>query len=144
MKNLYLPGVPDLHLRNYMMSQIIKDYMPKLFSHLKRIEMGTDYFTSKWVMTLYSNFLPLWMMPYVFDNLFLERWTSIYWIAIALLRHMEKEIITMDMDALSRHLREQVRVCEYDTFELLWDADSIHIDKDTINFVRDKFYVEQA
>ena len=59
MKKLYLPGVPDLHMRNFMLSQIIKDYMPKLFGHLKKIEMGTDYFTSKWVMTLYSNFLPL-------------------------------------------------------------------------------------
>jgi len=63
--------------------------MPKLFNHLKKIEMSTDYFTSKWVMTLFSNFLPLRVMPYVLDNFFNEGWTSIYRIGIAVLKLLE-------------------------------------------------------
>lgn len=86
LKRLYLPGVPDLHMRNFMMSQIIKEKLPKLFNHLKWIEMQTDYFTSKWVMTLYSNFLPLRLIPVVFDNFFLDGWTAIYRIAISVLK----------------------------------------------------------
>ena len=35
MKSLYLPGVPELHLKNFQMAQLIKFYMPKLFSHLR-------------------------------------------------------------------------------------------------------------
>ena len=33
---------------------------------------------------------------------------------------------------------------DLDTFVLLKQADSISLDKESINFVRDKFYVEQA
>ncbi len=35
MKALYLPGVPELHLKNFQMAQLIKFHMPKLFSHLR-------------------------------------------------------------------------------------------------------------
>ena len=104
LKRLYLPGVPDLHMRNYMMSQIIKEQMPKLFHHLKKIEMSTDYFTSKWVMTLYSNFLPLRLMPFVLDNFFLEGWIAIYRIAISVLKELESDMMDMDMESLSRYL----------------------------------------
>lgn len=110
LRSLYLPGVPDLHMRNYMLSQIIKDYMPWLFHHLKRVEMSTDYFTSKWIMTLYSNFLPLRMMPAVMDNFLLEGWTAIYRLAIALLWEMESIMLTMDMEQLSKYLRDQTGI----------------------------------
>jgi len=44
------------------------------------------------------------MMPYVFDNLFLERWTAIFRIGVALLRNMENEMMKMDMESLSKYL----------------------------------------
>lgn len=33
---------------------------------------------------------------------------------------------------------------DFDTYALLKSADTISLDKESINFVRDKFYVEQA
>ena len=72
--------------------------MPKLFHHLKKIEMSTDYFTSKWVMTLYSNFLPLRLMPFVLDNFFLEGWIAVYRIAISVLKELESDMMDMDME----------------------------------------------
>ena len=34
MVNLYKPGVPELHYKNYQMGQVIKDHMPRLYNHL--------------------------------------------------------------------------------------------------------------
>ena len=104
MRGLYLPGVPDLHLRNYMMSQVIKQQMPKLSSHFRRIQMATDYFTSKWVMTLYSNFLPDTIIPQIFDNIFLDSWSAVYKVAVALLKDMEETFLEMDMVEMSIYL----------------------------------------
>ena len=35
MENMYLPGVPELHLKNYQMSHLIRQKCPQLFNHLK-------------------------------------------------------------------------------------------------------------
>jgi hypothetical protein len=84
------------------------------------------------------------MMPFVFDNFFLEKWTALFRIAVALLRHMESDMMTMDLESASRYLREVDKLSDLSTQALLKSADSISLDKETINFVRDKFYVEQA
>ena len=71
--------------------------------------MGTEYFTSKWIMTLFASFLPPDIMPQILDNFFLDGWASIYRIAIAVLKLIEPEIMEMDMIELSKFFRETAR-----------------------------------
>ena len=37
MKPLFLPGVPELHLKNFQIAQLIKFHMPNFFQHLRQI-----------------------------------------------------------------------------------------------------------
>ena len=62
--------MPGLHLRNFQIGQLIQRRLPKLFNHLKKINMSTDYFTSKWIMTIFSCYLPFELITPVFDNFF--------------------------------------------------------------------------
>jgi hypothetical protein len=63
MRSLFLPGFPELHLKNFQMAQLVKFHMPKLYAHFRKIQMTTDYFSSKWFMTVFACSLPYELMP---------------------------------------------------------------------------------
>lgn len=106
--------------------------------------MATDYFTSKWVMTLYSNFLPHSLIPTVYDNIFLDSWSAVYKIAIALLKDMETVFLQMDMVEMSIYLRDSVRTQEIKPFDLLRVAQRITIEEDHLKYFQDEFKIKQA
>jgi hypothetical protein len=47
--------------------------------------MSSDYFTSKWIMTLFACFLPYSLEVFVLDNFIIDSWPSIFKIGIAYL-----------------------------------------------------------
>jgi hypothetical protein len=59
--------------------------------------MTTDYFTSKWIMTLFACFLPYDVLPPIFDMFFMDGWKAVFRIGIALLKEMEPLLLQMDM-----------------------------------------------
>lgn len=144
MQHLYLPGVPELHLKNFQMSHLIRVKCPKLFNHLKHIQMTTDYFTSKWIMTVFANSLPFNAIPYIFDNLLQDGWVSVYRIGIAILRSIEPILLQMDMFEITVFLRESVRKDKIDIHSLLAAAEKITIHDDDIENYKEKFMIEQA
>ena len=51
--------------------------------------MTPDYFTSKWIMTIFACFLPFEVLPPIFDMFLLDGWRAVFRIGIALLKEME-------------------------------------------------------
>lgn len=144
MQHMYSPGVPELHLKNYQMSHLIRIKCPTLFNHLKKIQMTTDYFTSKWIMTVFANSLPFETIPYIFDNLLQDGWTSVYRIGIALLRQIQPILLKMDMFEITKFLRDSVRKDKVNIHELLMNAERITINPEDIEHYKEKFIIEQA
>jgi hypothetical protein len=153
MENMYLPGVPELHLKNFQMSHLIRVKCPGLFNHLKKIRMTTDYFTSKWIMTVFANSLPFETIPYIFDNLLQDGWVGVYRIGIALLRSMQGILMDMDMFEITKYLRDNVRTDKVDIHSLLTEAEKITINLEDIEHYKCKliqfntiamFIIEQA
>ena len=91
------------------MAQLIKFHMPRLFSHLRTISMTTDYFTSKWIMTIFSCFLPFDVLPPIYDMFIMDGWRAVFRIGISLLREMEPLLLQMDMIQMSTYFRDNVR-----------------------------------
>jgi hypothetical protein len=83
--------------------------MKKLFNHLKMIQMTTDYFTSKWIMTIFACFLPFDFLAPIFDMFMMDGWRAVYRIGIALLREMETALLNMDMVDMCNYFRDNVR-----------------------------------
>lgn len=92
------------------MAQLVKFHMPKLFGHLRKISMTTDYFSSKWFMTIFSCSLPYELMPPIFDMFVSEGWKAVFRIGIALLKQLEPFLLAKeDMMATCEFLRDEVR-----------------------------------
>lgn len=83
--------------------------MPKLFSHLRHIQLTCDYFTSKWIMTVFACFLPFSQLPPIFDMFLMDGWRAVFRIGIALLREMEPLLLQMDMVEMCNYFRDNVR-----------------------------------
>jgi hypothetical protein len=71
--------------------------------------MTTDFFTSKWIMTLFSCFLPFDVLAPIFDMFIIDGWKAVFRIGIALLKDMEHLLINMDMVQMSTYFRDNVR-----------------------------------
>mmetsp|Transcript_26495 Transcript_26495/g.25628 ORF Transcript_26495/g.25628 Transcript_26495/m.25628 type:complete len:92 (-) Transcript_26495:783-1058(-) len=71
--------------------------------------MTTDYFTSKWIMTIFSCFLPFEVLAPIFDIFIIDGWKAVFRIGIALLREMEGVLLKMDMVQMSNYFRDNVR-----------------------------------
>lgn len=48
--------------------------------------MTTDYFSSKWIMTIFACFLPFDMLAPIFDMFLMDGWSAVFKIGIALLK----------------------------------------------------------
>lgn len=106
--------------------------------------MTTDYFTSKWIMTVFANSLPFETIPYIFDNLLQDGWNSVYRIGIAILRSIEPKLLKMDMFEITAYLRESVRKDPINIHQLLVDAEKIMITPEDIENYTERFMIEQA
>jgi Rab-GTPase-TBC domain len=71
--------------------------------------MTTDYFTSKWIMTVFACFLPYEQLPGIFDMFLMDGWRAVFRIGIALLRQMEGKLLEMDMVDMCSYFRDNVR-----------------------------------
>lgn len=120
--------MPELHLKNFQMAQLIKFHMPKLFSHLRQCQMTTDYFTSKWIMTVFACFLPFEQLPPIFDTFLMDGWRAVFRVGIALLREMEARMLQMDMVEMCGYFRENVRKEKVaSNFRLLSEAARVRV-----------------
>jgi hypothetical protein len=71
--------------------------------------MTTDYFTSKWIMTIFTCFLPFEQLAPIFDMFLMDGWRAVFRIGIALLRQMEQTMMRMDMIEMCSYFRDAVR-----------------------------------
>eukprot|EP00344_Euplotes_crassus_P004277 CAMPEP_0196999280 /NCGR_PEP_ID=MMETSP1380-20130617/4501_1 /TAXON_ID=5936 /ORGANISM="Euplotes crassus, Strain CT5" /LENGTH=372 /DNA_ID=CAMNT_0042416159 /DNA_START=956 /DNA_END=2071 /DNA_ORIENTATION=+ len=106
--------------------------------------MTTDYFTSKWIMTVFANSLPFEVIPFIFDNLLQDGWSSIYRIGIALLKFMQDTLLQMDMFEITKFLRESVRKDTLEIDKILIEAEKISILPEDTEHFKSMFIVEQA
>ena len=90
--------------------------------------MTTDYFTSKWIMTLFACFLPYEVLPPIFDMFLMDGWRAVFRIGIALLREMEQNLLQMDMVEMSTYFRDSVRKDKItNQFKLFYEASRIRV-----------------
>jgi Rab-GTPase-TBC domain len=68
LNGLYRAGLPSLHIMNYQLQRLLESIIPKLYKHLRSVGMSIDYFTSKWIMTLFGCFLSFELLLPAIDN----------------------------------------------------------------------------
>ena len=72
MENMYVPGVPDLALREYQMNHYMRNLLPDLYSHFRKVGVTNGFFISRWFITLFSTYIELDSLLRIWDCFFLD------------------------------------------------------------------------
>lgn len=144
MENLFVSGVPDLHMRVFQVNKCLEKFAPTLYHHFKREGMNNTVFSSKWIMTIFSVNLHVDVLVHVWDLFFLRGWKVVYQVGVALLLEFEQEILALSIEEMASYFRDGSREEGINKHHLLNTAESIKVTKSLLDNLENEFFIDQA
>ena len=78
-----------------------------LFAHFKKLQLDLSIVTSNWLMTLFNGYLSYPVVLAVMDNFFLDGWSAIYRVSIAILKLYQEEFLKLpDMSFVAQKVQK--------------------------------------
>ena len=145
MNLLYLKNMPDYSIRVYQLNYYIKEYFPELAVHFKKNQINPDIFFSKWILTIFSNYLPFDVLYKVWDVFIFDKWKAIFKFSLMILNSMKDKLITMDLITFSQYIkdnRNSANVIKSD--DLSRHYKDYKITNRKLNELREDFFIEQV
>ena len=93
MEGLYLPGFPELKKKFYVLLNLEKKFIPKIYNILKRDEALPSFYASEWFMCLFCKDVKPNILVRIIDVFLYEGYKVIYRFAIAFLKMKENDFI---------------------------------------------------
>ena len=144
MNNLYTKNMPDYSIRVYQLNYYIKEYFPELSFHFKKHQINPDVFFSKWILTIFSNYLPFDVLYKVWDVFIIDKWKAIFKFSLMILNSMKDKLITMDLITFSKFIkdnRNNSSLLNFDEFSKHYK--DYKINNRQLNELREDFFIDQ-
>lgn len=93
LKGIYLPGFPDLKKKFYVLLNLEKKFLPKIYEVFKRDNILPSLYSSEWFLCLFTKDLKFKYVVRIFDVFLLEGFKIIYRFALAFLKLREKSFL---------------------------------------------------
>ena len=142
LKDLYLQNMPEYLIKLYQINFFIKEYYPKMHHHLKTTRINLDIFFSKWILTVFSNFLDFDTLYNVWDLFILDKWKAIFKFSIIIASYMKDDLINLDLHTYSSYVRNN-SLNSLKFKELSRYYNKYKITNSKLNELKEDFYVEQ-
>ena len=142
LKDLYLQNMPEYLIKLYQINFFIKEYYPKMHSHLKTTRINLDIFFSKWILTVFSNFLDFDTLYSVWDLFILDKLKAIFKFSIIIASYMKDDLINIDLHTYSSYVRNN-SLNSLKFKELSRYYNKYKITNSKLNELKEDFYVEQ-
>ena len=118
---LFLKNMPDYSIRVFQLNYFIKKNYPKLFNHFQNQQINSDIFFSKWILTIFANYLPFYKLYKIWDLFIIDKWKAIFKISMVLLGLIKDKIIDLDLTEFclffkSNEIKEMITfkyICEH-------------------------------
>ncbi|KAI7815950.1 rab-GTPase-TBC domain-containing protein [Gamsiella multidivaricata] len=109
--NLVIPGFPALFEAFFIQEELTKIYAPKVFESLEIMGIATPSYASRWYITLYSaGVVPYRTLLRIWDTLFLEGFDWLYFMALALLKYHELELVQNNFERTMEMLNAKMDI----------------------------------
>ncbi|KAJ3318144.1 hypothetical protein HDU76_000923, partial [Blyttiomyces sp. JEL0837] len=97
LRSLFTPQMPGLHLILYQHSELVRLYLPELYSHLVQHGVMADTYASSWFLTIFTYNFPLDLVFRIFDIIFAEGATlTMLRFSIAVLERNQARLLEQD------------------------------------------------
>ena len=144
MSNLYTKNMPDYNIRVYQLNYYIKEYFPELSFHFKKHQINPDVFFSKWILTIFSNYLPFDVLYKVWDVFIIDKWKAIFKFSLMILNSMKDKLITMDLITFSKFIKDSKNnssLLNFDEFSKHYK--DYKINNRQLNELREDYFIDQ-
>ena len=142
LKDLYLQNMPEYLIKLYQLNYFIKEFFPKMHHHLKTNAINLDIFFSKWILTIFSNFLSFDTLYNIWDIFMLDKWKAIFKFSIIIASYMKDDLINMDLHYYSSYIRNN-NINSLKFHDLSKYYYNYKINNSKLDELKEDFYIEQ-
>ena len=143
LKMLYKQNVPDYLIKLYQLNYYIKENYPKLLPHLKINQINPDIFFSKWILTIFSNFLPFETLYNVWDLFILDKWKAIFKFSIIIVHYMKEKLMNLDLYSFSPYVKINANINQLNFSDLSKYYNEYKVSNKKLLELREDFFVEE-
>ena len=104
--NLFAYNTPDYGIRVYQINYYVKKYIPNVFYHFKNNNLSFDIIYSRWLLTLFSNYLEINRLDFPWSCFFIHKWKGLIKLCLILIYELKDILVKCDLASLSSLLKE--------------------------------------
>ena len=105
--NLFAYNTPDYGIRVFQLNYYVKKYIPSIYHHFKNNGLSFDMIYSRWLLTLFANYLEINRLDFPWSCIFSDGWKGIIKICLILLYELREQLLKCDLEKLSNLLKEE-------------------------------------
>ncbi len=136
--------MPDYSIRVFQLNHLVKNAMPDLFYHFKKQQINPDIFFSKWILTIFSSYLPFDTLAKVWDIFLIDKWKAIFKFSLVFLNELHPYLINMDLHDVSIFFREKSKQLHLDVRAVCKNYSSHKITNKHLRELRENFFLDQV
>lgn len=98
--------MPDYSIRVYQINYFIKLHLPDLYYYFKHNDLTFDLIYQKWIMTLFSNYLPISKLTILFHFFLIDKWEALIKYSFILIKHRKDSLMKIDLEGLCNFTKD--------------------------------------
>ncbi|KAJ8904939.1 hypothetical protein NDN08_001452 [Rhodosorus marinus] len=102
--NFYRMKMPEVKMYMYAHEKFLKEELPYLYSHFKKLGIHPEMYMVKWIMCLFCQLLPLECTCRIWDFFFLDGDVAIFRTGLGILKLLEKDLLKMSFEQIAYQL----------------------------------------
>ena len=144
MNLLYLKNMPDYSIRVFQLNYFIKLYFPELFIHFKKNQITPEIIFSKWILTIFANYLPFETLYKIWDLFIIDKWKAIYKISILYLDSMKEKVVHFDLNRFCLFIKSKETKESINYKYICKNYNNYKISNKKLGGLKEQFFVEKV
>ena len=142
---IFADNTPDYHCRVHQINYYVKKYIPEVYYHFKKKDIPFDIIYSRWVLTLFGNYLNLDRLDFPWTCFFVDKWNGLIKICLIFIYELKDELIKRDMEGISVLIKNDIG--KEDKFHLNYNysfglyKDKFKVSNKQLRILKDEYYI---